>query len=218
MAPTSNKIHGTHIEQDKYGEKIPKIGYIDEKISGEGTEDIDSREIDKIQKRLDPDEQLLMAVRQSRVKPGGAAIITPNTMFVTNKRMLVRNPKKLGFAVDIEEYPYDTITNVKLTKGIFSSSIQITIPGMTEMSKVDRAFTIWGRDDTGVIDAIPKAKAEKMYEIIRAKVKEIKERKDAPSVVQQQQQQSPLDLLKTKFVNGEISAEEYEVKKKILEG
>ena len=29
---------------------------------------------------------------------------------------------------------------------------------------------------------------------------------------------SPLDMLKAKFVNGEITAEEYEAKKKILEG
>lgn len=43
-----NKIPGTHIKQDKYGERMPKIGYIDEKISGDGTEDIDPREIDKI--------------------------------------------------------------------------------------------------------------------------------------------------------------------------
>ena len=43
-----NKIPGTHIKQDKYGERMPMIGYIDEKISGDGTEDIDPREIDKI--------------------------------------------------------------------------------------------------------------------------------------------------------------------------
>ena len=71
----------------------------------------------------------------------------------------------MGLREDIENYRYDYITSVKIEKGLFSSAIYLVIPGMTEMSKSDRMYKIWGRNDTGVIDAIPKDKAEQLYKI-----------------------------------------------------
>lgn len=185
--------------------------------SNNETPDVDPKEYEKIQDRLDDGETVLMAVRQSRIKPGGAAILTPNTIFVTEKRMVIRNPTKMGLGENIEDYSYDQITSVKLEKGLLSASIQFTIPGMTEMSKSDKWSGLpWGRSDEGVIDAIPKGKAEKLFKIIRDGVDNAKKQKNQPSVVQQQQ--NPLDALKMKFVNGEITKEEFEEKKAILEG
>ena len=181
------------------------------------TEDVDPQEVEKIKDRLEPGENVLMAVRQSRMRPGGTMTgLTPNTMFVTDRRLLVRNPKMLGLSEDIEDYPYDQITSVKLVKGVMSSAIRFTMPGMTELSKSHSMFGFGGGDDTGTIEAIPKGKAEKMFEMIRSKVQEAKSSKSQHAVIQQRQ--NPLDLLKTKFVNGEITAEEYEAKRKILEG
>ena len=34
----------------------------------------------RIQKRLDEGESIVMSVRQSRIKPGGTALINPNTI------------------------------------------------------------------------------------------------------------------------------------------
>ena len=179
--------------------------------------DVNPEEYEKFADRLDAGETVLMAVKQSRVKPGGAAILTPNTIFVTEKRIVVRNPTKMGLGENIEDYPYDQITSVKLEKGMFSASIQFTIPGMTESSKSDKwSGLVWGRSDEGVIDAIPKSKAEKLFKIIREGVANSKKEKSQPTVIQQQQ--SPIDMLKVKFVNGEITKEEFEEKKKILEG
>ena len=34
-------------------------------------------------------------------------------MFVTDRRLLVRNPKMLGLSENIEDYPYDQITRAE---------------------------------------------------------------------------------------------------------
>ena len=75
---------------------------------------------------------------------------------------------------------------------------------------------MWGRRDEGVIDAIPKGKAEKPSRIIRMGVENSKKARDRPAVVQERQ--SPIDALKMKYANGEITKDEFEEKKKILEG
>ena len=163
--------------------------------SGDNDTDVDPKDVDKIRDMLDSDEDLLMTVRQTRL--GNVSVTGRNicTMFATNKRLLVVKPKSFGFSEDVEEYSYDQITSVKLAKGPVSSAIKFTMPGMTELSKSSGIFGGGSNDDTGAINAIPKDKAEKMFEIIRAKINDAKERKSQPSTVVQQQQQSPLDLL-----------------------
>ena len=56
----------------------------------------------------------------------------------------------------------------------------------------------------------------KCMRFIEKKIREARDRRNAPQ--QAAAPQSPIDMLKAKFVNGEITAEEYETKKKILEG
>jgi hypothetical protein len=41
---------------------------------------------------LDSDESVLLSTSQSRIKPGAAAVLTPNAIFATNKRIIIRNP------------------------------------------------------------------------------------------------------------------------------
>jgi len=78
------------------------------------------------------------------VKPGVAAVINPNTVFVTDKRILIRIPTCMGLGENIEEYFYKQITNIKLEKGMFSPSLLFHIPGKTEISKQQRKYTLWG--------------------------------------------------------------------------
>ncbi len=181
-------------------------------------ESINEKELDKIKDRLDPDESVEMYVRQSRVRPGGAAILTPNTIFVTGKRVVIRNPVKLGLGEHIEEYFYHQITNIRLEKGILSSSLIFAIPGMTEMSKSDRKVFLWGRNSEGTIDAIPKDVAEKMYDYIRQKIAEEKAKKENSSSLQHPSTtDDPLEILKTRYAKGKITKEEFEEMKKDLE-
>ena len=61
-------------------------------------------EIKKIEDRLDSDEQVIIVARQSRFKPGGSLVTTPNIIFATSKRLILRNPTMLGLRENIEDY------------------------------------------------------------------------------------------------------------------
>ena len=89
---------------------------------------------------------------------------------------------------------------------------------MTELSKTDRSLSLWGRSAEGIIDAIPKDMAEKMYNYIREKISEEKIKKENNSQNQQIQssEDDPLKILKIRYVKGEITKEEYEKIKESL--
>jgi hypothetical protein len=126
-------------------------------------------EIRKIANRLGQDEKVRFVARQSRMKPGGSALATPNIVFATDRRIIIRNPTMLGMRENIEDIPYDKMTSVKLEKGIFSSTILIRAPGLSEMSRVSRhsGLIAWGRGEDGQIDALPRDKGERLFTIIR---------------------------------------------------
>jgi hypothetical protein len=133
------------------------------------TKEEELNEIHKVANRLDPDEKVLLVAKQSRVRPGGSIITTPNIIFATDKRLLIRNPTMLGMRENIEDIPYSSITGVKLEKGIFSSTIVLRSPGLSEMGRVGRSTGLiaWGRGEDGAIDAIPKDKADQLMQIIK---------------------------------------------------
>jgi hypothetical protein len=128
------------------------------------------REVEKIKDTLMPNEQVLLVVTQSRIAPRGiirpGTIVTPNTIFATNKRVIIRDPTMLGLRSGIEDFPYKAVTSVKLHEGVFSSEIRLRIPGLSETSRLPTTLK-WGRRDEGEIAALPKDKAEQFLRIIR---------------------------------------------------
>ena len=185
----------------------------------------------KIRDRLDPGERVVISIRQSRFLAGGSPV-TPNAIFLTPQHVIIRNPTRLGLGEQVESFAYDDITNVRLERGMMSSSIVLTIPGQTEMSNIERntnspAYSPWSRDTPGTIDALPRDKAEAAYRYIRERIREAKKRKREVRVVgggkestgeeeQQQHKDAPLHALKMRYVRGEITAEEYERMKNVL--
>ncbi len=151
-------------------------------------------EIIKIADRLDEDETVLMVIRQTKnpIKPGGS-LFTPDTIFATTKKIIIRNPSAFGLRQNIEIYNYEQIVDVKLEKGMFSSAIEINVPG----SLYD-----------GYIEAIPKDDAEDLLKII---FKRMKQKNTSTS------DDDPLTILKKRFAKGEITKEEYEEMKSVLE-
>ena len=136
------------------------------------TDIIDKDELEEIRRianRLDQDEKVRLVAKQSRMKPGGSALASPNTVFATDKRVIIRNPTMLGMRENIEDIPYDKMTSVKLEKGIFSSTVLIRAPGLSEMSRVSKSSGLiaWGRGEDGQIDALSKDKGEQLFTIIR---------------------------------------------------
>jgi hypothetical protein len=130
----------------------------------------DLEEISKISEMLNPDERVLLVARQSRIKPGGSHF-TPNIIYATDRRIIVRDPYMLGIKENIVDIPYDIITSIKLEKGLLSSTIRFKAPGLMSSTKLGMMDSIVDGEDNdqgGVIEAISKDKAEDLLEIIRS--------------------------------------------------
>ncbi len=140
----------------------------------------DLEDVDKIADMLNPNEKVLLVARQSKIKPGGS-YLTPNTIYATDRRIIIRDPYMLGIKANVVDIPYDIITSLKLEKGLLSSTIRFKAVGLMSSTKLGMMDSIIeGEDDqTGVIEAIPKDKAEDLLEIIRSGMHD--GRKSAPS-------------------------------------
>ena len=100
--------------------------------------DNEFEQIRKIKHRLDDDEQVQFIARQSKYRPGGS-FTTPDTIFVTNKRILIRDSSLLGVRENIVSVSYDKITSIELERGVFSSKIIKRAPGFAyEMEAISK--------------------------------------------------------------------------------
>ena len=175
-------------------------------------------EIEKIAERLDEGEKVLEVAKQSTLKPGGANF-SPNTVFATDRRLIIRNPTMFGARQNIEDFEYDNLTNIKLEKGLFSSTLVITAPGMGTAARNSTMSGLlpWGRNEDGSIDGIPKDKAENILKIVRnAIVKAKKESQKPVQVVQQTSTADELAKLAKLKEQGILSDEEFDKMKKDL--
>jgi hypothetical protein len=118
----------------------------------------DEQEIKKIANRLDKDEQVVIVAKQSRLKPGGSKV-TPDTIFVTNKRIIIRNPSMMGMRENFWSISYDKISSIDLERGMLSSEVKILASGYS-----------------GDIDAIDKTKAEQIVSYAKQKMGEAESR------------------------------------------
>jgi hypothetical protein len=160
------------------------------------TDNDDLDDISKISELLNPDEKVLLVARQSRLKPGGSHF-TPNIIYATDRRIIVRDPYMLGIKENVVDIPYDIITSIKLEKGLLSSTIRFKAPGLMSSTKLGMMDSIVdGEDDQGgVIEAIAKDKAEDLLEIIRSGMQnDGGGGKSAPS----KKQKSSFELLESK--------------------
>ena len=158
------------------------------------TDGDDLEEIGKIKEMLNIDEKVLLVARQSRIKPGGS-LHTPNIIYATDRRIIIRDPYMLGIKENVVDIPYDIVTSVKLEKGLLSSTIRFKAPGLMSSTKLGMMDSlIDGEDDQGgIIEAIPKDKAQDLLEIIRSGMQTSSNRKFAPS-----RNQKPNELIETK--------------------
>ena len=188
--------------------------------------DSDLSEVEKIKDTLMPDERVLLVIKQSRIAPRGllrpGTIVTPNTIFATNRRIIIRDPTMLGLRAGTEDFPYKAITSVKLHKGVFSSEVRLRIPGLSETSRLPTMLK-WGRRDEGEIAALPKDKAEQLVKIIKEGIGGRLPGQIVQTVkvqtVKQEKAPSPIDQIK-KLAElkdaGILTEEEFQQKKKDL--
>ncbi len=95
-------------------------------------------EIEKIADRLEEGEKVLLVTRQTKnpLKSGGS-MFTPNSIIVTDKKLILRNPSALGLRQKLEYYAYDKVVDVKLERGMLSAALEINVPGSFEDARVD---------------------------------------------------------------------------------
>jgi len=74
-----------------------------------------------ITKMLLADEQAMAIIRQSRLK----AATTPDSIIITNQRIIRYSPSTLGLHKEIEDYRYEDIANLKIEKGILFATITL---------------------------------------------------------------------------------------------
>lgn len=68
-----------------------------------------------------PDEQVIFIASQSKVAPGGS--LSPNIIYITNMRVLFKDPRWLGLKADILDVSYRDISTVMLKRGIFTTEL-----------------------------------------------------------------------------------------------
>ena len=142
------------------------------------TDEDELNAIKKIANMLNPDEKVLLVATQSKILPGGS-YFTPNTIYATDRRIILRDPSMLGLKEEIVDIPYNVILNAQLNKGVFSSSVVFEAPGlfnpsMSNMMPGLKRLNPNERGENGIIDAIPKSKGEDLIEIIRNGITQIR--------------------------------------------
>jgi hypothetical protein len=154
------------------GRKQDKDSPYVKKVSAYGADNLE--ETSKITEMLNSDERILLVTRQSRLKPDGSHF-TPNLVYATDRRSIIRDPYLRWIKENVVDIPYDIITSIKLEKGLLSSTIRFKAPGLLSSTRLGMMNSIvdGGEDnDQGdIIEAILKDKTEDLVEIIRSGMK-----------------------------------------------
>jgi len=155
-----------------------------------------------IKKMLLADEQVLAVVKQSRLK----AAITPDSIIVTNQRIIRCSPSALGLRKEIEDYRYEDIANLKIDKGILFATITAKRRFMSEDL---------------ILDKLLKGQADYISRVIQERLGRMSSAAKFPVATNQQVSlappEDPLQVLKLRFARGEITKEQFEEMKRALE-
>jgi len=80
-------------------------------------EDIDP----DIRGMLLPGEQVIFIASQSKFAPGGS--VSPNSIYITNMRVLYKDPRWFGLKADILDVSYNDISTLMLKRGVFTTEL-----------------------------------------------------------------------------------------------
>lgn len=139
-------------------------------------EDQDPKAIEKITAKL---ENLLMSneeVGYIAVQKKPAVTIFPDSIVVTNKRIILCKPKNLGLSMEFIDYDWDDISGSFVKEGILGA---------------DFTFTT-NSDLTHTVDYLPKNQARKLYTYAKEQLDLLKNPKVATSVVEEVKVETPI--------------------------
>lgn len=155
-----------------------------------------------IKKMLLADEQVMAVIKQSRLK----AAITPDSIIITNQRIIRYSPSSLGLHKEIEDYRYEDMANLKINKGILFATITVKRRFMSEDL---------------ILDNLPEGQVDYVFRLIQENLRRMGNATTSPVTTNQQtpltSSEDPLQVLKLRFARGEITKEQFEEMKKVLE-
>lgn len=140
-------------------------------------EDQDPKAIEKITAKL---ENLLMSneeVGYIAVQKKPAVTIFPDSIVVTNKRIILCKPKNLGLSMEFIDYDWDDIAGSFVKEGILGA---------------DFTFTT-NSDLTHTVDYLPKNQARKLYTYAKEQLDLLKNPKVATPVVEEAKFEAPIE-------------------------
>ena len=155
-------------------------------------EDQDPKAIEKITAKL---ENLLMSneeIGYIAVQKKPAVTIFPDSIVVTNKRIILCKPKNLGLSMEFIDYDWDDIAGSFVKEGILGA---------------DFTFTT-NSDLTHTVDYLPKNQARKLYTYAKEQLDLLKNPKAATPIVEEVKQEAPIESPVQEEVVEEIQAEE----------
>ncbi len=155
-----------------------------------------------VRKLLLGDEHVLAVIKQSRLK----AAITPDSIIVTDQRIIRYSPSALGLHKEIEDYRYEDIANLKVDKGIMFATITARRRFMSQDL---------------VLDKLSKDHADYISRVIQENLRRPSDTAPSPATTSQQAPstapEDPLQVLKLRFARGEITREQFEEMKRALD-
>ena len=154
-------------------------------------EDQDPKAIEKITAKL---ENLLMSneeVGYIAVQKKPAVTIFPDSIVVTNKRIILCKPKNLGLSMEFIDYDWDDIAGSFVKEGILGA---------------DFTFTT-NSDLTHTVDYLPKNQARKLYTYAKEQLDVLKNPKVASPIVEEVKVEAPIETPVVEEVE-EMQAEE----------
>jgi Bacterial PH domain/Short C-terminal domain len=169
------------------------------------TDKDDLDEIKKIAEMLNPNEEVFVVARQSRLKPGGSHF-TPNIVFATDRRIIIKDPSMLGMREEVVDIPYDMITSIRLDKGVLSSNVIFRAPGLRSTGRLGMIEKLTGKEyndssnsEDTVITAIPKDKVQDLVDVVRNGMDRQREVYQQQPHPQQQPQPQPMTPQRTRI-------------------
>ena len=148
------------------------------------------------------DEEVVATIRQSRLK----ALINPDSIFITNHRIILYSPHTLGLRKTIEDFRYQDMANIKVERGIIFSTIRIKQRFLSNELILDKLRK-------GGVDGI----AKYIHEGIRRHGEGAKPVQPEVPTTSEPQSDDPLAVLRLRYARGEIDGKEFEEMKRLLE-
>ena len=148
------------------------------------------------------DEQVKAIIKQSRLK----AALTPDSIIITDQRIIRCSPSALGLHKEIEDYRYEDMANLKIDRGVLFATITVKRRFMSEDL---------------VLDNLPRGQADYISRVIQENLRRMSGAATSPVTTSQPPHpaspEDPLQVLKLRFARGEITKEQFEEMKRALE-